>query len=83
MPVVAIRLKDNGPDALPCTLEDIARHLQAKGWFVPVYHLPPDNERIEVMRIVVRADFNHTLTQALLCDLEATIQQFSIRQVQR
>ncbi|HEY3232980.1 MAG TPA: hypothetical protein VGJ87_27355, partial [Roseiflexaceae bacterium] len=62
-------------------LDELAQHLQAKGWFAPVYHLPPDNDQIEVMRIVVRAHFNRALARALLHDLEAAVQQVSMKPI--
>jgi len=57
------------------TLGELAQHLEAAGWYAPVYHLPPDNDQVEVLRIVVRAHFNRTLARALLHDLEAAVQQ--------
>ena len=33
---------------------------------MPVYDLPPDNDRIQVMRIVVRAHFSRSLVGALV-----------------
>lgn len=74
LPIIAIRFKDEWLDQLPFTLGDLSKQLQMTGWFAPVYHLPPDNERIEVMRVVVRAHFNRALAHAFLHDLEAAVQ---------
>jgi glutamate decarboxylase len=78
-PIVAVRLKDRWLHHPPFTLEELAQHLQATGWFVPVYHLPPDNDQIEVMRIVVRAHFNHALARAFLHDLEAAVRRANMQ----
>jgi len=51
--------------------------MEATGWFAPVYNLPPDNDRIQVMRIVVRAHFSRSLVDALVKDLEIAVVQLS------
>jgi glutamate decarboxylase len=79
LPIVAFRLKNRWLGQPPFTLEVLAQHLEALGWFAPVYHLPPDNDQIEVMRIVVRAHFNRALARAFLHDLELTVRQVSTR----
>jgi len=81
LPIVAVRIKDSWLDHPPFTLEELAQHLKAVGWFAPVYHLPPDNDQIEVMRIVVRAHFNHTLARAFLHDLETAVQQVGMKSI--
>jgi glutamate decarboxylase len=81
LPIVAVRLKDSWLDHPPFTLEELAQHLEAVGWFAPVYHLPPDNDQIEVVRIVIRAHFNRALARAFLHDLEAAVQQISMKSI--
>jgi glutamate decarboxylase len=76
-PIVAIRFKDNWLDQPPFTLAELEKQLEATGWFAPVYNLPPDNDRIEVMRIVVRAHFNRALASTFLHDLEAAVQRLT------
>jgi glutamate decarboxylase len=78
-PIVAVRFKDKWLDQPPFTLDELEKQLEASGWFAPVYHLPPDNDRIEVMRIVVRGHFNRVLAGAFLHDLEAAVQRFTVQ----
>ena len=78
-PIVAVRFKDNWLGQPPFTLDELGKHLEATGWFAPVYNLPPDNDRIEVMRIVVRAHFNRVLAGAFLHDLEAAVQRLTVQ----
>jgi glutamate decarboxylase len=75
LPIVAVKLQDQWLADPPFTLHDLAKRLEATGWFAPVYNLPPDNHRIQVMRIVVRAHFSRNLVDALVKDLEIAVQQ--------
>lgn len=77
-PVVVFRFKDCWSDQPPFTLAELAQNLKAKGWFMPVYHLPANADQVEVIRIVVRPHFNRALASAFLHDLEAAIQQLSV-----
>lgn len=73
LPIVAVKLRDRWLDAPRFTLDELAKGLEEKGWFAPVYHLPADNERIQVMRIVVRAHFTSALAAALVKEMEAVV----------
>ena len=77
LPIVAIKLADKWLAQPPFTLDELAERLETTGWFAPVYNLPPDNDRIQVMRIVVRAHFTRSLVGALVRDLEMAVQQLS------
>ena len=79
LPIVAIKLKDKWLTQPPFTLDELAKRLEATGWFAPVYHLPPDNDSIQVMRIVVRAHFSRTLVDALVRDLETAIEYLTLQ----
>ena len=79
LPIVAVKLTDKWLAHPPFTLDDVAKRLEATGWFAPVYHLPPDNDRIQVMRIVVRAHFSRSLVGALVRDLEMAIEQLTLQ----
>ena len=79
LPIVAVKLRDKWLTRPPFTLDDLARHLEATGWFAPVYNLPPDNDRIQAMRIVVRAHFSGSLVAALVRDLEIAVQQLTLQ----
>ena len=74
LPIVAVKLRDEWLAQPPFTLDELAERLEATGWFAPVYSLPPDNERIQVMRIVIRAHFTRSLVGALVRDLEMAVQ---------
>jgi glutamate decarboxylase len=74
-PVVVVRFKEGRRPHSPFTLTTLAQALKKKGWMVPVYRLPANAEEIEVLRIVVRPDFNDALTGALLSDLEASVRE--------
>lgn len=77
LPIVAVKLRDKWQPEPPFTLDDVAKRLEATGWFAPVYNLPPDNEHIQVMRIVVRAHFSRNLVDALVKDLELAVEQLT------
>ena len=79
LPIVAVKLTDKWLAQPPFTLDELAKRLEATGWFAPVYYLPPDNDRIQVMRIVVRAHFSRSLVGALVRDLEMAIQQLTFQ----
>jgi glutamate decarboxylase len=77
LPVVAVKLRDEWLAEPPFTLDDVAKRLEATGWFAPVYDLPPDNDHTQVMRIVVRAHFSRNLVDALVKDLEMAVEQLA------
>ena len=79
LPIVAVKLTDKWLARPPFTLDELAKRLEATGWFAPVYSLPPDNDRIQVMRIVVRAHFSRSLVGALVRDLEMAVQQLTFQ----
>jgi glutamate decarboxylase len=79
LPIIAIRLKDRWLAQPPFTLQQLADCLKAGGWFAPVYHMPPDNDQVEVMRVVVRAHFNQSLGSAFLHDLEMAVQSLTVK----
>lgn len=55
LPVVAFRFSDNFKQQYP-EIEQrwIQTLLRAKGWIVPNYGAPPNLEKIEILRVVVR-----------------------------
>lgn len=74
-PVVVFRFKNTWLDRLPFTLAELAEVLKVKGWIVPVYPLPANAHKIEVMRVVVRAHLTREQAGTFLQDLEAAIHQ--------
>jgi glutamate decarboxylase len=66
LPLAAWRLKDEQPfDEF-----DIASQLSAqRGWMVPAYHLPPNAEKVKLMRALVKLTLPYSLVQKLGDDL--------------
>lgn len=63
LPVVAFRLTDDFKQQFPeIPQATISTLLRVKGYIIPNYPLPPDNDALEVLRVVVR----YTLTLDLL-----------------
>jgi glutamate decarboxylase len=66
LPLVAFRL--NGDQ--PYDEFDVASQLAAeRGWMVPAYHLPPNAEKVKLMRILVKLTLTHSLAIRLGEDL--------------
>lgn len=65
VPLVAIRLKDS----TNFSVFDVSENLRRFGWIVPAYTMPADAEQVAVLRIVIREDFNRSLAQRLLADI--------------
>ncbi|SFS89851.1 glutamate decarboxylase [Saccharopolyspora flava] len=66
LPVVAVTARP------PVSLRELAAHLAEHRWAVPVYHLPPRLEHVEVMRVVVRGD----LTPASVEELASIVEDY-------
>ncbi|KAF7827555.1 glutamate decarboxylase 1-like [Senna tora] len=72
--------KDNGVPVVAFSLKDRSRRghrdefkisamLRRHGWVVPAYPMPPGAEHINVLRVVVRAEFSRTLAERLVLDI--------------
>jgi glutamate decarboxylase len=73
-PVLAFRIRQSESECAAFTLTELANALREKrGWIVPVYRLPANTERIEVMRVVVRAEMTLDLANLFLDDLVSAI----------
>ncbi len=68
-PIVALRAAD--PERTDLTL--LSHRLREHGWIVPAYTLPPDAERITVLRMVVKESFSRDMVDMLAHDLRATL----------
>src|SRR5690242_6589917 len=66
LPLVAFRLAEEQPyDEF-----DVAAALAAKrGWMVPAYHLPPDADKVKLLRALVKLTLGHSLVETLADDL--------------
>jgi glutamate decarboxylase len=67
LPLVAFRLAEEQPyDEF-----DLASQLAAeRGWMVPAYHLPPNAEKVKLMRALVKLTLTHSLAEKLGADLQ-------------
>jgi glutamate decarboxylase len=70
IPVIAVRLK---PEVTGYTVFDVSHELRAGGWQVPAYTMPPNQEELAVLRVVVRNGFSADLANMLLDDLARVI----------
>jgi glutamate decarboxylase len=50
--------------------------LRERGWLVPAYTLPPDQQHRAVLRIVVRAGFSRPMADQLLDDIVRAVEWF-------
>jgi glutamate decarboxylase len=67
LPLVAFRLAGDQPyDEF-----DVASQLAAeRGWMVPAYHLPPNADKVKLLRVLVKLTLTHSLAVQLGKDLE-------------
>jgi len=69
--------KDNGVPVVAFSLKDRSRYdefkisemLRRHGWIVPAYPMPPAAQHINVLRVVIRAEFSRTLAERLAFDI--------------
>jgi len=64
-PIVALRADD--PDEIDLTA--LSHRVRERGWIVPAYTLPPNAERITVLRMVVRESFSRDMADLLADDV--------------
>jgi glutamate decarboxylase len=66
LPLVAFRLAEEQPyDEF-----DLASQLAAeRGWLVPAYHLPPNAQKVKLMRVLVKLSLGYSLGEKLAEDL--------------
>jgi glutamate decarboxylase len=70
LPLVIARVRPREP----FTGSDLVAELaQRRGWMVPAYQLPPDNEDEQIMRILVKVNQSRELADALADDVTASI----------
>jgi glutamate decarboxylase len=68
-PIVVVRAED--PERIDLTL--ISQLLRERGWIVPAYTLPPDAERINVLRMVVKENFSRDMVDMLAHDVHGAL----------
>ena len=70
LPVFALELD---PAITTWTVFHLSDLLRSRGWQVPAYTLPANQEHRAVLRIVVRAGFSHDMADQLLADIERNL----------
>jgi len=71
VPLVAFSLKDSSKH----DEYEIADHLRRYGWIVPAYTMAPDAQQVTLLRVVVREDFNRSLAERLVRDIEKVLHE--------
>ncbi|PMD60879.1 glutamate decarboxylase [Hyaloscypha bicolor E] len=75
LPVVAFRFSDEFKKEFPHLKQDtISKLLRAKQYIIPNYPLPPNEDSIEILRVVVRESMSFDLLDRLITDICATTQ---------
>lgn len=75
LPVVAFRFSKEFRSKFPEIPQSIVSLLlRNKGFIVPNYHLTPDEQDKEILRVVVREDFGLNLLEKLSSDIIATVE---------
>ncbi|MBU1118800.1 glutamate decarboxylase [Patescibacteria group bacterium] len=65
LPVVAVKLKSEDD----YTVFDLTSKLRERGWIIPAYTLPPNAEKVAIMRVVVKENFSRDMADMLLADI--------------
>lgn len=73
IPVFAFKLKKE----TNFTVFDISEMVRDRGWLVPAYTLPENDEDIAVLRIVVKEGFSRDMADLLLGDLKRILKHFA------
>jgi len=66
LPIIAVTLKGNPG----FTVFDMSDKLREKGWIVPAYTLPPNAEKIAILRVVVKENFSRDMADMLFNDVQ-------------
>jgi len=75
LPVVAFRFSDAFKSEFPhLKQETISNLLRAKQYIIPNYPLPPNEDKTEILRVVVRESMSFDLLDRLITDICATTQ---------
>ncbi|KAK6539011.1 hypothetical protein TWF694_010559 [Orbilia ellipsospora] len=70
LPVVAFRFSDEFKKEFPhIKQESVSNLLRAKQYIIPNYPLPPNEEKIEILRVVVRESMSFDLLDRLVADI--------------
>lgn len=76
LPVVAFSLSDKFKKDYPnIKQEAVSNILRAKQYIIPNYPLPPNEEKTEILRVVVRESMSLDLLDKLITDIVAVMEQ--------
>lgn len=70
LPLVIAKVRDDEPFTGTDLVGELA---QRRGWMVPAYQLPPDNEEQQIIRVLVKINQTRELADALADDVHASI----------
>jgi len=73
LPVFCLELE---PRVRVWSVFHLSDKLRERGWLVPAYTLPPDQQHRSVLRIVVRAGFSRPMAGQLLDDIRRDVAWF-------
>lgn len=65
LPVITLQINPK----INVNVYELSDKLRERGWIVPAYTLPPNAEKIEVLRIVVRENFSRDKADMLMDDM--------------
>ncbi|ETN40157.1 glutamate decarboxylase [Cyphellophora europaea CBS 101466] len=75
LPVVAFRFSDSFKKDYPhIKQEAVSKLLRARQYIIPNYPLPPNEEKIEILRVVVRESMSMDLLDRLISDIVSVTQ---------
>jgi glutamate decarboxylase len=74
LPLVIAKVTDDAPFTGADLVGELARR---RAWVVPAYNLPPGNDSIEVMRILVKINQTRELVDKLASDIDDSIAHLS------
>lgn len=78
LPVVAFRFSDNFKKDFPhIKQEAVSKLLRARQYIIPNYPLPPKEEKIEILRVVVRESMSMDLLDRLITDIISVTQDLT------
>ncbi|MCB0827757.1 MAG: glutamate decarboxylase [Solirubrobacterales bacterium] len=71
LPLVIAQVNDDEPFTGTDLVGELARR---RGWLVPAYHLPPDNQDQQIMRMLVKGNQTREMVEALTADFRTSIE---------
>ncbi len=80
IPALTWKLKEGAPVGF--NLYDFAERLRGRGWQVPAYALPANQEGTVVQRILVRQGFGRNLARLLVEDFHRTLDYFRTHKIE-